>query len=356
MVMEREPVTRLPPQRVGPRDGQERGLRAIWSELLEHREFGIHDNFFDVGGSSIEAIRLQDRIRAHFGYELSLAALLSSPTISAIAVLLRGSATSRPNVLVPFRATGAKPPLFCVHPLGGSVAGYAPLAHALGADQPVYGIQALGLDPGREPQSSMDELVATYTEAIRSVQPRGPHRLLGYSLGGMIAFACAQALRDVPGGPPLVVLLDSGAHLHRDDLLPYRAVGSYALKLDLDYESMRDFGRDDALAIIHDAGTRAGVFGPGFPRERLGSILDTAQANLEAVDGYRFGPYPGELVVLAAQHRDSADLGWSAYASALTCYAVGLPHTLLLEDKGARRVAALLARHLDGRGEERKAS
>ena len=332
---------------VGPRDGSERALRNIWSELLGHRRFGVHDNFFDVGGSSLEAVRLQDRIRARFGYELSLGALLATPTIAEIALLLRGAAAEEPTALVPLKPAGTKPPVFCFHPLGGSVASYAPLAHALGNSQPVYGLQALGLSLGRPPQRSVEELVGTYAEAILSVRPDGPHRLLGYSLGGALAFACAHALRDVPGGQPLVVLLDTQTRVQKDDLLPYRAVGSYALHLELDYERIAKLGRDQALATIHEEGVRRGVLAPDFPLERLAGIFDTAQANALAVASYELRPYPGEVVVFAAGEPSESDLGWREYGASVTSYALHLPHTLMLEEKGVRRIAELLVPHLD---------
>jgi thioesterase domain-containing protein len=84
--------------------------------------------------------------------------------------------------------------LFCVHPAGGSASVYGNLSKALGSDQPVWALQAKGLEAGETAHTSMQEVVAEYVAAIREVSPQGPYRLLGTSLGGTIAHAMAAEL------------------------------------------------------------------------------------------------------------------------------------------------------------------
>src|SRR4051812_13581113 len=99
--------------------------------------------------------------------------------------------------IVPLRATGTRPPLYCVHAVSGSAYAYSGLTKLLGADQPVYGIEAPGFDNDRQPVSSLPALADESTEILRafSLQEHGAdggYRLLGWSLGGILAFEMAK--------------------------------------------------------------------------------------------------------------------------------------------------------------------
>ena len=188
------------PQRVGPghadtyvapRDLWELRLARLWEELLDVHPVGVTDNFFDLGGHSLLAVRLQLRVQEEFGPELPLAILFQESTIEALARRLRGPAPAAAwSPLVPIQVGGGEPP-FCVHPVGGHVGCYAPLARHLGSDQPFYGLQAAGLEGDQEPGDEVEAMAARYLAAVRAVQPHGPYRLGGWSFGGLVAFAMA---------------------------------------------------------------------------------------------------------------------------------------------------------------------
>jgi thioesterase domain-containing protein/aryl carrier-like protein len=339
-------------RRVGPRSSLERALRDRWIRLLGHSEFGVHDQFFDVGGTSLAALQLQEWMRSEFGYDVEFDALLRACTISGLGLLLRGDASGGASTLVPIRAGGSRPPLYCFHPLGGSVAVYFTLARELGEEQPVFGLQAVGLRDDRPPHDSMADMVDAYVEEILRMQPAGRHQLLGYSLGGVIAIAAAQALA-LRTEAPLVVLIDTlTAYPEEDDEeTGNRALASFAMNLDVDFEALRALPRADALARIRDEGARAGMFDPEFPLTRLRSIHETAIATLRAVAAYRPEPYRGEVVLIQGgkDERDGdepAELGWAAYAPRLTTYSLGLNHAFALDERAARRMGPLLRAHL----------
>lgn len=330
--------------RVGPRDALERSVRKIWADLLGHRDFGVHDSFFTIGGTSVAMLTVQQLISELCGYELSLTELFSAPTVAGAALLMRGSARAEPSALVPLRPAGNGTPVFCFHPLGGSAAVYFPLAQAL-AGRPVYGLQSVGLTAGTVPQATMTELVGTYLAAIRGVQPRGPYVLLGYSLGGIIAFAVAQELLAQDGERPLVTLIDTPPGTSFGPADPYRAVGGFALNLDMDFDALARTGKEQAVNAIYAEALRVGVFGPAFPIERLQAIFDTALANKAAVSTYLLRRYEGEVLLV---HAGSSAIfaGWNDYADRVTWHAVSLPHAFMLEEKAARRVATILSEYL----------
>ncbi|MBN0231543.1 hypothetical protein JTL43_34670, partial [Pseudomonas aeruginosa] len=94
-------------------------------------------SFFDLGGTSLSAMRFMLLIEKRYGVDLPMAALIETPTMEGLAERLRERSAVRAfDPLVPIRAGGSRPPLFLVHPLGGHVLCYLPLVRALPPDQP----------------------------------------------------------------------------------------------------------------------------------------------------------------------------------------------------------------------------
>ncbi len=193
--------------RVEPRDALELRLAKIWEEVLGVPRVGIRDDFFELGGHSLLAVRLTARIEQELGKALPLTALFEGGTVEKMAALIRDGETGTASALVPIQANGTLPPFFCVHPAGGDVLGYAALARHLGPDQPFYGLQSAGLTGGR-PLSDVAEMAAAYLEEVLRVQPRGPYRIGGWSLGGLIAFEMARQLRERGEEVALLAILD----------------------------------------------------------------------------------------------------------------------------------------------------
>ncbi|AOP45366.1 hybrid non-ribosomal peptide synthetase/type I polyketide synthase [Streptomyces lydicus] len=181
---------------VAPRDATERLLAEIWAEFFEPADgtVDVTANFFDLGGDSMCAVRMMARIRQRTGRSLPVATLLARPTAESLAEVLReepGDGGRSRAALVPIRATGARPPLFLVHPVGGDVLCYAGLGALLDDDQPVHALQYPDLEPA--PRTVAD-LAAHYADAITERFPAGPYRLGGWSMGGVIALEIAGLL------------------------------------------------------------------------------------------------------------------------------------------------------------------
>lgn len=194
-----------------PEDEIERQLTEIWQKLLGIAAIGTQDNFFDLGGDSLMAVRLFTQIEKTFNKNLPLATLLQSPTIKQLAQVVRQQALAEVwSPLVMIQQGGSKPPLFCVHGGGFNVLIYRDLARNLPPDQPVYGLQARGLAGDNEPIRYRIEAIATdYVKQIKTVQPQGPYFLSGLSNGGNIALEMAQQLRAQGHKVPLLALFDS---------------------------------------------------------------------------------------------------------------------------------------------------
>ena len=192
---------------VAPRGAAEQRIAALFGEVLGVAEVGAHDDFFDLGGSSLLAVRLATRLRDVFGIALSPHALLQAPTVAALARQAPPSAPHRS--LVPLADGGAGAPLFLVHPAGGHVIQLRELAAELGGERPVWGLRAQGIEEGEEPLATVEEMAALYLEAVREVRPRGPYLLGGSSMGGMVAYEMAQRLRAAGEEVALLALFDT---------------------------------------------------------------------------------------------------------------------------------------------------
>lgn len=194
----------------GPRTPKEEILCELFTEVLNLPRIGIDDGFFDLGGHSLLAVQLMSRIREALGIELSIGSLFAAPTVAGLAERLEmGTSQSALDVILPLRTSGGELPMFCVHPAGGLSWCYAGLMKSLGSDHPIYGVQARGIAKSEELPKSLDEMAADYLEHIREIQPHGPYRLLGWSLGGNVVHAMATHLQNQGEEVELLVMLDS---------------------------------------------------------------------------------------------------------------------------------------------------
>ncbi|MFM1945472.1 MAG: Nonribosomal peptide synthetase DhbF [Verrucomicrobiota bacterium] len=175
----------------------ERRLASIWAEVLRLPSVGVEDDFFDLGGHSVLAVKLFNRIEEEFGVRLPLATLFRAPTVEQLARELPETNDEERawSCLVTIQQGSEGTPLFFVHGAGGNVLLYRELARQLGRDRMIYGLQSQGLDGVSQPLESVEDMAQLYLKEIRKVQPRGPYLLGGYCMGGTVAYEIAQCLR-----------------------------------------------------------------------------------------------------------------------------------------------------------------
>ncbi len=189
------------------RTNLERELARIWEDVLQCAPIGSQENFFDLGGTSVQAARVFTRIEEVFHKRLPLSLILGAPTIEQLAPsLLPGKCLDRKTYVVPIQSGGEKPALFCV---GGGPSWRALAAH-LGADQPVFNI---GLEPGAVAQTKgpnpLEKLARQMVSALCEKQPQGPYYLCGYCIDGAFAFEMARQLKMYGHEVGLLVLIES---------------------------------------------------------------------------------------------------------------------------------------------------
>ncbi|QAU25224.1 amino acid adenylation domain-containing protein [Dyella sp. M7H15-1] len=186
-------------------------LVALWQRVLGVERIGRHDNFFQLGGDSLKAAEMVALFPEHFGKELPLATLFEASTLGDLAAnLQRVEIGSDPlGMLLPLRMARRERPLFCIHPAVGLSWGYAGLLRYLDDELPVYGLQVRGLRGEAPLPESIGEMAADYLAQMRRIQPEGPYRILGWSLGGLIAHEAAAQLQYAGEQVEFLALLDA---------------------------------------------------------------------------------------------------------------------------------------------------
>ncbi|MGW3176546.1 amino acid adenylation domain-containing protein [Streptomyces sp. NPDC001153] len=198
-----------------PSTPTEQALARIWGELLRQDELGVHDDFFEIGGHSLLATVMITRVRKQLGAQLSLRQVLEMPRIAELARAVdsaRGEENpAEDGQLVRLSGGSGTRPLFCVHGIGGDVLPFRPLAEELGDDGPVLAFRAQGTDLGEKPRGDIRQMAAAYLFEMRKVQPSGPYRIAGWSLGGLVAYEIARQLSFDGERTELLLLIDTYA-------------------------------------------------------------------------------------------------------------------------------------------------
>ncbi len=338
---------------VAPREEAEAALVRIWEQLLEVRPIGIRDSFFSLGGHSMLAVRMVAEVQSQTGKTLPLAALFRNPTIEHLAVLLNDPATASQSaslVLLNEETIQTQlPPLFCLHPAGGTVFCYRELAAQFSGVRQVYGLQALGIDGLHAPHETLGEMAAHYVRSIRDVQATGPYHLLGWSIGGVIAFEVARQLQEQGETIGQLVLLDAGLLPGTDsmkdgDFLPLMAAlfpGKEALSL----EALRQMSMEEQVRYFTERASQAGIVPAGY-EQLSGHIFGVFQANVKAVHEYLPQKLRGAITLVRPQEQaktvdvfDDPVLGWRPYVDEILVRYVPGDHAHMLQAPAVQKVS-----------------
>src|ERR1700733_2477281 len=187
-------------------------LLELWRSMLGVEDISADTNVFSLGVSSLSILRLVTRMNSLYSMGFGLASLISAPTIKMVAELVRKRyAPNTVTSLVPIQPVGTKRPLYIVHGAGGNVVNFYGLTTRIGADQPVYGVQAQALEVDQPALLRMEDMAAHYLTEIRRVPPKGPYHLLGYSFGGVVVLEMAHQLLAAGEAVGLLGMLDTRA-------------------------------------------------------------------------------------------------------------------------------------------------
>lgn len=338
-----------------PADDLERTLLSIWCALLGLDQIGVNEDFMAVGGHSLMAVQLLDRIEHEIGRPIRLSDLLDANTIRKQAAVLRGSASAS-GCAVAINPNGDRPPLFMITGWGGPILPIKSISNQLGARQPVYLLDTEVLAVTGE-ATSIEAVARRLIADIRRVQPHGPYHFAGYSLGGCVAYELAQQLGAAGETTQLLVVMDAFA-----PGFPTHAPLPTRLMLHLGRALAG--GRKGFVPYLQQHLPRmkrfvATVEPRLFPAELIpqrGSASKrmerAAAAMLRAWQNYRPKPYDGTLTIIRAHDisefgitaRDEPFMGWRTLVrDVIQGGGVDCVHSQLLNFEHTTEVSDLLS-------------
>ncbi len=196
-----------------PRTAIERVMAQAWADVLGQPRIGVEDKFFDLGGDSISALRLFTVVQQRLDKQLPVTLILQNPSVAQMAAEVGNNVPDAPvdPVLLPINENGQRPPFFYAHGVFGDVSSMTNMIPILEADQPIYGLQALGLHPRYEPDRTIEEMATHYIEAIGRVQPSGPYFLGGFCFGGVLAYEIGRQLEQLGERTALLAIIEGAA-------------------------------------------------------------------------------------------------------------------------------------------------
>jgi acetoacetyl-CoA synthetase len=241
--------------------------------VLGHSPIGIEDNFFDLGGDSSLALKLFTEIAQECGRLIPPVMIYQAPTIAALAAVLEQPSLPRFAPLVLLKTGTAEPPVFITHGMGGNVMDFFQVVKHMRTPHAVYGMQAKGLDGAEEPFDRIEDMAQFFLDAIKEMQPHGPYLLIGYSLGGLVAFEMAQRLVEKGEKVAFLALLES--YPHRKYLAASQRIRLFARLLRNRLATLIHLPPREAFSyILHPAERLAHISRNGGRKGRHGLPLD----------------------------------------------------------------------------------
>ncbi|MFD3514610.1 amino acid adenylation domain-containing protein [Streptomyces sp. NPDC058657] len=336
-----------------PSGHREETLTRLFADVLGVARVGVDDAFFDLGGTSLLAAHLVARVRDALGAELTIGTLFQAQTPATLAARLDAGGHESDHaldLLLPLRATGDRTPLFAFHPAGGISWCYSGLLSRLDPGQPLYGLQARGLsgDEGSVLPTTMEEMAAEYIEAMRTVRPHGPYRLLGWSVGGVLAHTVAVQLQEAGEDVELLALLDAyPSDQWRDAAIPAETDALTALLRMAGYDRTDELTREDVLATLHREGSALA----GLPDRTLSAVVDIVVNNARLMRAHEHRPFAGDVLFFTAAAPRPEDWltpdAWSPYiGGTLRNLDLDCLHPELTQPGPLDEICAVLAAHL----------
>lgn len=390
----------LAQQYVAPSTSTEIELTRVWSDVLGIERVGVADNFFALGGHSLLAAKLVSRVRSELQRDVPLRVLFERPTVARLARYLDDDAEfdrqrTLPPEVVTIQPNGDKPPLFLLHAVDGNVVAYLDLARHFPGDQPIYGVQHPGLVDDVDCDLTLEELAERYAEILQTVQTEGPYTLVGWSLGGLVAYELAKQLNQRGCGISLVALIDSRVWTDETaEQMANRSRQEAESQFGLSVEAFLQLAPDEQFSLLLDrakaaSGTHdeltllkrlsaeiglpidqllflleetipadySGQWNDflGRARQQFGSLADGRREQLKRqlqvvrhlMSGqrdYRPQPFDGPVVLLRADdpsHKD-ASLGWEQVVRRLIIHTCPGHHFSIMREPHVAEVAGLI--------------
>ncbi|QIJ86175.1 amino acid adenylation domain-containing protein [Vibrio coralliilyticus OCN008] len=320
-----------------PNNQTQARLLTLFQQALNTQQVGIDDEFFNLGGNSISALKLLIEVNKAFSTTLTLGQILENSSIARLGKLIEqvsGSAEYGSSIVMLNQGNPKqKPTLLLIHPAGGNVLCYDELVKGLGIEYPVYGVQVADFQGLAEYNRQVSTLAEHYVKQLGELTERSNLVIGGWSLGGTIAFEMACQVQALTGNQPKVLVFDQPAPQVNVDnsatMAEHERLAYFAHKVELFTGTSFDTSGPQ-LAKMSQA-ERTQVFLTGFRKANLVPdnisaedfqyFLAILQAHMNSTDEYQGQRYSGPVVVAEAEEiltgrtrLKESGLGWQAYS------------------------------------------
>ncbi|OBA79219.1 polyketide synthase [Mycobacterium sp. 1164966.3] len=347
---------------VPPRDAAERVTFATWAIVTGKSPGGIFNTLPQLDQDS--AAKMAQRLSERAEGPITVEDVLSSSNIEELADKVRGylEAGQIDGFVRTLRGRpegSSKVPVFVFHPAGGSTVVYEPLLNRLPADTPMYGFERV--------EGTIEERAAAYVPKLIEMQGDGPYILAGWSLGGVLAYACAIGLKGLGKDVRWVGLIDAvraGEEIpqtkeeirKRWDRYARFAEKTFNVTIpEIPYEQLEQLDDEGQVRFVLDAVRESGVQIPaGIIEHQRTSYLDN-----RAIDTAQIQPYDGHVTLyMADRYHDDAimfepryavrqpDGGWGEYVADLEVVPIGGEHIQAIDEPIIAKVGAHMSRAL----------
>jgi NADPH:quinone reductase-like Zn-dependent oxidoreductase/thioesterase domain-containing protein/NAD(P)-dependent dehydrogenase (short-subunit alcohol dehydrogenase family)/acyl carrier protein len=262
------------------------------------------------GLDSLLALELKNNLESRLDFTLPMAKLMEGPTIASLAtvtaeLLVVGkqtdgraeAAAEEWTPLVALQSSGERPPLFLLPALGGDIRCYADLVQLLGEEQPVYAFRPRGIDQDLPPHLTMEEMIGDYVLALRELQPVGPYHIAGWSAGGVVAYALAEALEQAGEEVSFFALFDAplpstfkGVDVD-DDARFLRELVSFASRfsateIQINHEELTKLAPDEQFQVALAEARKSGIVPAETPEAYIRRLVRAGEANVRVLQNY----------------------------------------------------------------------
>ncbi len=335
---------------VAPRNPAEELAASAFARVTGLDAVGVDDDFFELGGDSLSAVELLAVLSDGLGVELTAADLLEAPTPAGLSARARAGSTPAAPGLVRLGGEGME--VFVVPGGGGDgedLFAARRLARLAGGAHSFYCFRS-----GPAPHPPVEEMAERCVRAMREIAPRGPYRLIGDCVGGILAVAIARSLRTQGEDVGLLALLDTpypagarrirgwvASHASWADRLSRRARYFFD-RLRYHGGVLRALPRGRVGYALRMAGVGArGVSAPTTTRQK--ETLERRASYVGALLAWRPPDYNGAIHVVESEEAGRRGYGeaWTRLSGRGPVVRIPGEHKDLILENGERVAAAL---------------
>ncbi|QDH79509.1 amino acid adenylation domain-containing protein [Echinicola soli] len=346
----------------------EKLVGEIWKKSLQLTHINLDDDFFELGGHSILAVEVMSSLDKKIDTQLPLTTIFKHSTVRAFAALLENREKTEEirkewSSLVPIKPDGSKPPIYVIHGVAANITNYYKLIEHVNKDQPIFGLQAKGLNGIDTPNSGLENIAAHYVNEILQHNPEGPYHIGGYSFGGYVAFEMARQLIEKNKALGKLIIFDTSVEPEDEEKVKTgllemisKELNKRKVEMQLLVEAPNTFRTTKGRMIKRKAEnllTKIGLQKDRSPYDRAAIIKKIKEINKASMLNYSLRPINADLILFRtriklAPVKEEKYYGWAPYVNAIQVIDIDGDHNSMFEPPFVAPFASKLQETLDG--------